>query len=77
MPLPFENFDREKLQQWVNGLVIAFKPDHGVQGQLHRDTCYGYIEKGATKGALFLRLERIYGQLLKVRQKMETRKLMK
>lgn len=32
MPLPFENFDREKLQQWVNGLVIAFKPDHGVQG---------------------------------------------
>lgn len=51
MPLPFENFDREKLQQWVNGLVIAFKPDHGVQGQLHRDTCYGYIEKGSNKGS--------------------------
>lgn len=51
MPLPFENFDREKLQQWVNGLVIAFKPDHGAQGQLHRDTCYGFISKGSKKGS--------------------------
>lgn len=51
MPLPFENFNREKLQQWVDGLVIAFKPDHGVQGQLHRDTCYGRIGKGSKKGS--------------------------
>lgn len=50
MPLPFENFNRDKIKTLIDNMVIAFKPDHGVQGQFHRDTCYGYICPGQKKG---------------------------
>lgn len=50
MPLPFDGFRRDKVKELIEGMVIAFKPDHGVQGQFHRDTCYGYVGSGSKKG---------------------------
>ncbi len=53
---PFAGFDRNKVQEMVNNMVVSFKPDHkGVKqaiakgktvGCLHEATNYGRVEKG-------------------------------
>ena len=50
-PKPWDDFDRNELQPFLENMVISYKPDHGTRGvkgkttgQLHNETAYGIIE---------------------------------
>ncbi|MCY4419747.1 MAG: hypothetical protein OXC42_00570 [Gammaproteobacteria bacterium] len=37
---------RTSIHEQVDEIVVAFKPDHGLQGQMFNETAYGFIEAG-------------------------------
>ena len=48
IPQPFQNYNRQELQNLVDNIIVSHKPDHGSLGQngstsgrLHEDTFYG------------------------------------
>lgn len=41
MPEPWEGF-RETLREKLTAIIVSHRPDHGVEGQLHEDTAYGF-----------------------------------
>lgn len=43
MPLPWGGY-RRAVEEAVERIVVSYKPDHGVEGQLHNDTAYGLVE---------------------------------
>lgn len=43
MPLPWQGFDRNNLQEAVNGIVVSHRADHGVRGKLHEETAFGAV----------------------------------
>lgn len=52
---PFQGFERPKIQDLVDDIVISYKPDHGKPngsttiGSLHEETYYGRISDGRKK----------------------------
>ena len=55
--LPWRDFDREELKQFLDRLVVSHKPDHGTRGEkgrttgrLHNETAYGLIELSKDDG---------------------------
>lgn len=42
IPRPWESF-RDDLHARLETMVVSHKPDHGVGGQLHEDTAYGFV----------------------------------
>lgn len=37
---------RSDIRARVRGMVVAYKPDHGLQGRLFNDTAYGFVDAG-------------------------------
>lgn len=52
IPTPW---DKEKLRGGLKAtlerMVVSHKPDHGVQGKLHEDTAYGFVNEPEKEGA--------------------------
>lgn len=43
MPLPWPAF-RQEVLGCLEDVIVSHKPDHGVQGALHNDTAYGFVD---------------------------------
>jgi len=43
MPEPFPGYDRGRLQQVINAIVVSHRADHGKAGKLHEETAYGAV----------------------------------
>ncbi|GMO46162.1 MAG: HNH endonuclease domain-containing protein [Termitinemataceae bacterium] len=43
VPQPFDKFDKNDLIEKVRNIVVSFKPDHGVEGKLSKETALGRI----------------------------------
>ncbi len=40
---PWKGFDRKQVRPFLNDIVVSYKPDRGIAGQLHNETAYGLI----------------------------------
>ena len=59
VPPPWEGFDRNEVQAFLENMVVSYKPDHGTRGkkgqttgQLHNEMAYGIVnlvENGASE----------------------------
>ena len=77
MPLPFENFQYQKMAEKVNDLVVSYKPDHGkakaavikkqTVGQLHDETAYGFVSKSTDQKKITLSVRKPLISLEKIK----------